>query len=493
MKTSRIVCLILAALMLFSAIALASCGKKEKTAPAENTTEPVTEADTSDLYDAKGYLKDSIPQMDYNKDVNILCWNTSQIDEFGTGVQDENTDSISQSFYKRNRTTEARLGVTLLFDQIDGDNPNQKAYCEIAMNEIMGGSKYDLLGCYSMCGGTLAVKNALKDLTALAYPELDKPWWSQEMIEISKINKQLFFATGDISGELLYNMMFLMYNTDIGDNYGLDDPRDFVFDGDWTLEELYKQASGVYADLNESGVKDSGDCFGLIISTQVLIDGFFYGCGYTIAQENDNGDIRLTPEYTGVKAYDLFSGLNRFLQSDFGFYDNGNANFKAGKALFGTANAANFKAVKEAGWGYSLLPFPKADETQKGYYSALGFGHSFYCVPISAADPEMSGTVMECLASEGYRTTTPEIFDRVFFRYTFDDNDWKIFNIIKDGVISDQARIFSARFTWAKGGIGMMRNCVINNTAEGFNNEVRSNEEYINGVFDQILGKDSQS
>ena len=194
-----------------------------------------------------------------------------------------------------------------------------------------------------------------------------------------------------------------------------------------------------------------------------------------------------------MKAYDLFSSLNRFLQSGFGFYDSGNANFKAGRALFGTAQASVFKAVKESGWGYSLLPFPKADETQTDYYSALGFGHSFYCIPVSAADPELSGTVMECLASEGYRTTTPEIFERVFRRYTFDESDWKIFNIIKNGIISDQARIFSSRFSWAKSALGIMRNCVTNNTAEGFTNEVRGNAEYINGIFDQILGKDSQS
>lgn len=468
---------------------LGSCSGSKPQPPAQ-TTAAQTEPETENPYDENGYLKDNLPaDLNYDKTVNLLCWKTATVDEFGTEEQNEKTNSISQAFYSRNRTVEARLGVTLMMEQIDGDNKNMRAFCSHAMNGIMGGSNYDLIGCYSMAGGTLSVQNALQDLLPLRYTELEHPWWSQKMQEISRIDGKQYVVTGDISGELLYNMMFLVYNTEIGENEGLSDPREFVFDGTWTVDKMLEVASGVYADLNDSKVKDVGDRFGLIVSTQVLIDGFFYGCGYTITEETEQGEIRLTADYNGVHAYDLFSKLNRFLQSDYGIYDNGNAAFKQGKALIGTAQAASFAAIKENGWRYSILPFPKASETQQDYYSALGFGHSFYGIPVSAADPEMSGAVLECLASEGYRTTTPEIFQRVFRHYTFDEPDWRIFNLIKDGIISDHARIFSERFNWSKGALGMMRNCVINNTADSFLAKVRENESYINGVFDEIMKK----
>ena len=89
-----------------------------------------------------------------------------------------------------------------------------------------------------------------------------------------------------------------------------------------------------------------------------------------------------------------------------------------------------------------------------------------------------------------YRTTTPEIFQRVFRRYTFDEADWNIFNLIKDGIVSDHARIFSERFSWSKSALSMMRSCVMNNTADSFLSNVRENEGYINGVFDSIMGKE---
>lgn len=488
MKNKKQTAFTLAILLLLSVAGLVSCAKEEVEEPSTLDTEPII---IENPYDENGYLKDNIPDdIHYGKDINILCWRTSSVDEFGTENQTEDTSKVNQSFYTRNRTTETRLGVTLRMEQIEGDNPNMREYCAYAMNGIMSGSTYDLIGCYSMSGGTLAVQNALLDLLSLQYPEIEQPWWSQKMVDISKIGGKLYFATGDISGEILYNMMFLIYNTEIGENQGLEDPRTYVFDGTWDIDKMLEMASGIYTDLNQSGIKDNGDQFGLIVSTQVLIDGFFYGCGYTITEETEEGTIRLTADYAGVHAYDLFSKLNRFLQSDYGIYDNGNANFKEGKALFGTAQAASFSAIKEAGWGYSLLPYPKVDENQQNYYSALGFGHSFYCIPISAADPEMSGVVMECLASESYRITTPEIYQQVFRRYTFDESDWEIFNIIKDGIVSDHARIFSERFNWSQSALSMMRSCVINNTAESFLNKVKENESYINGVFDSITGKE---
>lgn len=487
MKT-RILAWLAALLVLLTALSGCS-GKQENPKPETTGSETGTEAETENPYDENGYLKDGLPgDLNYDKDVTLLCWKTSTVDEFGTAEQNEKTDSVSQAFYSRNRVTESRLGVTLKMEQIEGDNKNMADFCASAMNGIMGGSNYDLIGCYSMAGGTLAVQNALLDLGTLRYPELDQPWWSQKLQRISEIGGKQYFATGDISGELLYNMMFLVYNAELGESQGLSDPRETVFDGTWTLDKLFEMASGVYADLNDSKVKDVGDRFGLIVSTQVLIDGFFYGCGYTITEETEDGEIRLTKDFNGVHAYDLFSKLNRFLQSDYGIYDNGNAAFKQGKALFGTAQAASFSAIRENGWRYSILPFPKADAAQQDYYSALGFGHSFYAVPVSAADPQMSGVVMECLASESYRITTPEIFERVFRHYSFDVSDWRIFNLIKDGIISDHARIFSARFSWSKSALSMMRSCVINNTADSFLGKVQENEAYINGVFDSIMG-----
>ena len=360
----------------------AGCGEKESNKEETKTTDSVveTEEDTSHLYDANGYLKDTIPEgTDLDETIKILCWITSQVDEFG--LDEEKEDVITTAFRNRNAAVQERLNVTLEFNQILGDNPNQKSFVDTAVNSIMADDNgYDLIGCYSMVGGTLATKGVLTDLYSLEYPDLDKPWWSDMLGELSEIGGKLYFASGDISGEALYNMMFLLYNADMGEGLGLDDPRKMVLDGTWTLEEMFRMATDVYVDYNHDGVKNSGDKFGLLLASQVNIEGFFYGCGYAMTESDEEGNIVLSKAFKGTETHDLLTRLTGFIYgTDYAFYEDSNQNARKGNGLLSTANAASFKYVKEMGWNYSLMTYPKLNVEQERYYSALGFGYSDYC------------------------------------------------------------------------------------------------------------------
>ncbi|MBR7098150.1 MAG: hypothetical protein IKC59_01935 [Clostridia bacterium] len=466
----------------------AACGKKEQDPNNENENTLKTEEDTSHLYDANGFLKDTIPEgTDYDETVKVLCWITSQVDEFG--MDSEKQDVITTAFRNRNSAVQERLNITLDFNQILGDNPNQGSFVDTAVNSIMSDDDgYDLIGCYSMVGGTLATKGMLTDLYSLEYPDFDKPWWSDMLGELSEIGGKLYFASGDISGEALYNMMFMLYNADMGEGLGISDPRKMVLNGTWTMEEMYRLATDVYVDENHDGVKSAGDRFGLLVASQVSIEGFFYGSGYAMTESDENGNVVLSRAFKGTESHDLLTRLTGFIYgTDYGFYENSNQNFRKGYALLGTSNAANFKYIKEAGWNYSLMTFPKLNADQDRYYSALGFGYSNYCIPISASDTAMSAVVMECMASESYRKTTPAIFDTTFLQYAGDDLDWQIFNLIKDGMVSDHARIFSSSFSWSTSALGLFRNCVINNTAGSWISDVQNQVESIEGKFESIM------
>ena len=92
---------------------------------------------------------------------------------------------------------------------------------------------------------------------------------------------------------------------------------------------------------------------------------------------------------------------------------------------------------------YSILPAPKYDEAQASYMTPVAFTHSIYCIPISARDGDMSGAVIECLASESYRTVTPALFESSFkYKYSKGEADSKIFELIRSGVVFDIGRPF---------------------------------------------------
>lgn len=496
MKTSMFLRLLSLLLAMFCTLGvLAGCGEKKQTTENDGSSDDSveTEEDTSHLYDANGYLKDTIPEdTDIDETIKILCWITSQVDEFG--LDKEKEDVITVAFRNRNSAVQERLNVTLEFNQILGDNSNQASFVDTAVNSIMSDDHgYDLIGCYSMVGGTLATKGMLTDLYGLEYPDLEKPWWSDMLGELSEIDGKLYFASGDVSGEALYNMMFMLYNADMGEGLGIEDPRKMVIDGTWTMEEMYRMATDVYVDENHDGVKNAGDKFGLLIASQVNIEAFFYGCGYAMTEADEDGGIVLSREFKGTESHDLLTRLTGFIYgTDYGFYENSNQNFRKGLALLGTSNAANFKYIKEMGWNYSLMTYPKLNVEQDRYYSALGFGYSNYCIPVSVADSARSAIVMECMASESYRKTTPAIFDTTFLQYAGDDVDWQIFNLIKEGMVSDHTRIFSSSFAWKNSALGLFRNCVINNTAGSWMSDLQNQVEYIEGKFASIMS-DSNS
>ena len=94
-------------------------------------------------------------------------------------VEMDTGDTVVDTIFFRNLAVDERLGVTISANLIPGDNSNQVPFVEHAMAAILAGGdcEYDMIGCYSMCGGTLATRNAITDLSELEHLNFDMPWW----------------------------------------------------------------------------------------------------------------------------------------------------------------------------------------------------------------------------------------------------------------------------------------------------------------------------
>ena len=74
----------------------------------------------------------------------------------------------------------------------------------------------------------------------------------------------------------------------------------------------------------------------------------------------------------------------------------------------------------------------------------MGNTFSLYSMPADVVDPEMSAAVIECMASESHRTIIPALYERSFqYRYSKEEVAAQMFDIAKEGVVFDMARIFS--------------------------------------------------
>ena len=451
--------LALAALILISVLAVAvSCAKNGDDTPSDTTTvSPSGNPDdtgngtngTTAPVNSEEYVNDDLPSdLNYkNEEVNFLTWDQSVSEYF---AEEQTGDAVNDAIYYRNIEVENRLGVKLEYNVIKGNSSAVNEFCQTVMTTISAGgdSSYDAIGCYLRSAGVLTLQHGLVDLLEVDYLNFDQPWWPSSLTELNTINDKLFFMSGDIATSLLYQMMFMIYNNDLGESLSLTSPQELALEGKWTQEVLFSMAANVYSDLDASGDKSEGDQFGLFSYQHPNLDIFYMGAGLNYVDPDANGDLVLSSDILSEKSYGIIDSLNAlYYDSNDGYFTkklSDSSTLMYGNSLFynitGQLLAQQFY---NADMSYSILPAPKYDEQQASYLTPVAFTHSMYCIPISASNVDMSGAVLECLASESYRQVTPALFESAFkYKYSKGENDAEIFEMIRSGIVFDIGRPF---------------------------------------------------
>lgn len=415
-------------------------------APAVGDTTPAPE--TESPYDANGYLKDDLDKsLNFGGETfHILAWEHS-LPEFD--VEELSGDVVEDAVYNRNLTTEERLGVDLQFTTIKGNSSAFQDYCQTVNRSVSAGDgAYDAVACYLRSAGVMTNQHLLLDLLEVPNLNFEKPWWSDSLLELNTINDHLYFISGDIASTLLYQMMFIIYNNDLGNQLGLTNPQQMAIDGKWTQDVLFTMAENVYADLDGDSKKSEGDRFGLFSISHPNLDIFYMGADLNYVDPTEDGDLVLAPDVLSEKAMGIIDRLNALYHTaNDGYFStkiSSNTVFAQGNSLFYNVTGQILSQdLRSADMNYSILPAPKYNEAQEKYRTAVAFTHTMYCLPIDIKNPAKSGAVLECMASEAYRRVTPALFETAFkYKYSNSQLDADNFEIIRDNVVFDLCRPF---------------------------------------------------
>ena len=456
MKTnhiSRLMCALLACLML---LPLVACGKTED--PAATTTAPVGENTTaggSDVVteatentDANGYLNDDLdPELNFNsEEFNLLYWSDREHEEFY--AESQTGDLVNDAIYLRNQAVEERLNIKFGFATEVGNASNENAFCQKISNSISAGDHaYDLVAAHSYTIGQAATSSLLYNLSEVDHINFDQPWWPEKLISQATINDKLFFVSGDISANVIYMMYVTFFNKDMLETYHLEDPYQLVADGKWTIDKQFEMCTGVYSDLNGNGVKDIGDQYGQYTYT-LHLDSFLWGSDIVILDTTDETPV-FSADFLGEKTLGLQEKVKNFFNNtEDGYLLTVNSTvhqyFGQGISLFWNDRCR--QAITFAGQevSYGIIPIPKYDEAQEGYATLLGNPFSLYAVPKDSNRPDMAGAVIECLASESYRTISPALYEVALkVKYSQDDVAAEMFDMARSAVVFDLGRILS--------------------------------------------------
>lgn len=436
----------------------------------------ITEAPASEIpeetkdpnYDDDGYIICNLPEtLNYgDAEINILCWEDVERPEFEILESETGFDMVSDAIYDRNAATESRLGVTLKWTETPGDSSDLKAFVSYVQNCYSSGFFYDIIATYSRTAASLSASGLLTDLNTVdnSYLDFSMPWWPEAMLETCSMRDSLFFVSGDISTNLLHMMYAIYYNMDMLKSLGLEDPVKMVDSKTWTIDALIKMTEDLYQDADQSGTPSDGDIYGFT-SNYFHLEAFYSGSGMMLLEPATDNVLKISDDYMSPKAIDLVDKLITWFDLGDTYINPPNGNLKndlvfaEGRALF-TQNRVyiadaqyNGGTLRNADWEYGILPNPLYDETQEDYITLLGNPFTLWCIMSDAADPSMSSAVIECMASEGYRKTSPALFENnMKFRYTPDSagkgDSARMFDIIRENISFDLGRMFAAEMNY---------------------------------------------
>ncbi len=470
---ARIIAMLCAIVMLSACfVGCANTNDPEVTTDNAQTTVPgqagpeVTEPSN---VDDDGYLIDDLPKdLNYkNEIVTILNWKAERV-EFDVLEEETGVDMVKDAVYSRNMKVQERLGVTFEWTEQEGNNSHRKDFASYVQNCYSGGTYYDIIATYSRTSAMLCTAGLLQNLNEIEenYINTDKPWWPASMLETCSIDDSLFFVSGDISTNILHFMYAIYYNMDLLEKLQLENPVDLVDNKTWTLDKLIEMTSGLYSDEDQSGSPTGADSYGFC-SSYFHLDAFYTGSGLRLVEDDKDDILAISEDFFSQKAVDLADKLGAWFNQGDCYVSRRNDKwdedepFIEGKAVFIQNRVYMADSLYQGGtgplrnvdWEFGILPTPLYDENQDDYITLLGNPITLWSVMSNAKDPSMSSAVIECLASEGYRKTSPALFENnMKYRYTPDvagkGDSARMFDIIRKNISFDLGRIFSESLSY---------------------------------------------
>lgn len=431
---------------------------------AETTVDP-----DAGKYDENGYLKDALPEVtNLGVTIGVLYWSDVENTEFF--ADESTTDAVEAAINRRNAKAEARMGVKIEYTGTPGNASNRGDYINKVRNTYAADNPFDIYASYTLTMATAATNGFCANLLDYDVIDFEAPWWPQKLIEESTINNKLFFATGDLSTNLLYMMYVMYFNKDLMTENDAGDPYTCMDDNTWTYETMIAMSHKL------DGMQSlETPIYGFTANT-MHTDPFFYGAGLRTLDRDENGTPIISDLFGSERAQNVVTLVESYLSDPISLIGSKcNTTFQSGNAMFLMSRARYAsRDLGDVSFSYGIAPIPKYTADQDGYYTCLGFPTTYYSISGAAQNPEEAAMVLECLSSEGYRIITPVLFEVTMkTRYSQDPVASKTFDTARAGVCFDLGRTYSdalGNLTYS-----IFRNCIC-----------KSNPNYLRSYSSQL-------
>ena len=414
-KTIRLLCMVLALLMVTSVFA--ACGNTGDEDTSTKDTNVNTEAATDPVDSALNELR---AEVDWGgNDFGIIYVNdiggyTEEVeaepesnDETGSGV-------INDAVFERNTLFEEYCN--LKFVLIPTPNPSIGSAIMAEVQTATG--DFQLITTTADSAANNATSGYLYNYLDLDI-DLEQDWWDAGTLDFA-LDGRVFFMDGSfniVDDDVTFVFMF---NKELRAEYKIANPYDTVKAGDWTLNYFNSVVSQLATE-NGDGKWDENDTYGF--STPGSIGNtFFYGAGLKYVENSREMDVpQLVLDKKMEQALNVLDIARSIIQENNSTYvaPHGSEGlsrdvFIQGRSLF-YCEAASYLRGLNANMEreYGVVPVPKYDKAQANYTTwRHGIG-STLSIPTSVAkgDMEQFALVLETYALLSQKYVRPAYYD----------------------------------------------------------------------------------
>lgn len=430
-------------LLLVIAASAGACG-------GESTGADTTAADTTATAETTSRWLDDLPDdLDFGGEEVVIHTRGDVLSMQEVGFDEENGDILNDAIYRRNRDIEGRLNVKITPYIGAAWNNYIEEVSKIRASVFANDNQWQMIaGWYSRIT-PLFLEGAFMPLDDMEYLDFDAPWWS--ITKNSKVNLsgERYFMLGDASLLTILGGTLCLYQNDrIAEDFKIPDVTQIVLDGKWTIDKLAEITKTVYRDIDGDSTHNDKDLYGLLTNIDNSGQGYFIACDIHQIETVD-GKLTFVPALERVsKVLEKLWPFYHEGESVNSFANNDNAvnrtMFLNGQGLFLTFEVqSSYVSLREFPDDFTILPFPKLDETQERYYSPSHTSATIWSIPIDNPNPDAAAAVLEALSAENYRSLAEVYYETCLqTKYSRNDNTVEMLRVIRDNMYIDDEHMY---------------------------------------------------
>ena len=408
MKHSKI---LLSGLLLAAAL-LSACGDAGTKTPAR--TQPQNDGGTDTAPVTEAYNGPVLPEADYGGET-FSFYNTCMADWMAINrvtADEETGDTLNDAVFRRNARVEDRYNVT--FAELQNSDNALKS----VMNLISAGdSTHSIFLLREEPAFNVVLQSGAYDFEDIPHLNLDREWWLQSSLDFMSIDNRTYYGISTFDTTHYDGTSALFFNKTLAESFDLESPYEMVKNGTWTIDRLREMAMTVAADINGDGKWDEADRYGYT-SHEILVTRYLAAAlEAPLSLAKDDNDM-LAFTMTDEDYVNRLLKVSEFCKKDSGFYHpkatsenhGGYEYFIAGNVLFYNETLGNAQKLRQMTLDFGILPPPKYNEAQEGYFSDVIEAY-FMLVPVTNADLDRTGVLMEALAYESLDTVMVAAYD----------------------------------------------------------------------------------